>query len=522
MNKRAIFTMMFTFILLTSSSLLFSQVNKDALFKEAKDLNKKALEMAANIFSKPDFTKAAEALTDAEGYSKDPADTEDMIGKLNLSIDSFKAAIENSKNISPNFTALLKTRQLVLNIGIDVKLIEPWEDGEDNFISAVEEYIDKDAEAVKKYSDEAEKFYKEAELIAIQRKYHGNLIAEVEKAEDADLAKYAPVTLAKVKAYAKEIEGIIAGNRYDTLKARTILNNATYELNHGLYMQRVFTNLQKDEKSFEDLQLMWEEPLAKIGALYLIPRSFDKGFDDFTNSVVDNINGDKAKLAAAVKDRDNLTANLNESKKSYDAAVLTIADNKKQNQLLTVQVDSLNKAYLELRKYADDLSIKMTAVEAEKTQFQTQVAGQTKFNELMNTVTSIFLPSEAEIIRTGDLISIRLVNINFPANKATIDPQYYNLLAKVQKAIKLFPNASVVIEGHTDGLGDFKKNNEISQLRANAVFQYLLSTMGAETKNITAVGLGGSKPVANNNTEEGRAKNRRIEIVINPNVEKAK
>lgn len=522
MKNKISIILIIAFIIAASNSYLFSQANKETLFTEAKDLNKKALESAANIFSKTEFKKAADALSEAEEYAKDPADSEDMIEQINLSIAKFKEAIENSKNLAPNFTQLLKTRQLVLNIGMDVKLIDPWEDGEDNFVNAVEDFIDKDPSGVKEYSDKAETFYKEAELVAINQKYHGNLIADIEKAEDADVAKYAPATMVKIKQFAKDIETIIASNRYDTLKARVVLDNANYELNHALYMQRIFTNLQKEDKTFEDLQLMWEEPLAKIGAEYKIPRSFDKGFDGFTVSVIENINSDKAKINAVQKENETLTANINELKKSYDASVIAASDSKKENGKLSAQIDSLKRVYAELQKYADDLTAKMTSVEAEKTQYQTQVAGQTKFTELMNSISTIFLPAEAEINRTGDLISIRLVNLNFPSNKATIEPQYYNLLSKVQKAIKTFPEASVVIEGHTDGLGDYQKNIETSQARANAVFQYLLSNMGSETKNITAVGLGGSKPVANNSTEEGRAKNRRIEIVINPNVEKVK
>ncbi len=522
MKKKHIITMMFAFIFTACFTQLFAQANKETLFKDAKDLNKKALEAAASVFSKKEFNKAVDALTDAEKYAKDPADAQDMAESLNLAIEQFKISIENSKNLAPNFTALLKTRQLVLIIGMDVKPIEPWEDAEDNFVSAVEEFVDKDPAGVKEYSDKAETFYKEAELIAINKKYHGNLVAAIEKAEDADVAKYAPVTIAKIKQFAKDIETIIASNRYDTLKARAVLNNATYELNHALYMQRIFTNLQKEDKTFEDLELMWEEPLARIGTIYLIPRSFDKGFDDFTGSVIDNINADKVKLAAAKKENESLTANLNDLKKSYDASIVAGSESKKENLKLAAKIDSLTRIYAELRKYADDLTVKMSSVEAEKTQYQTQVAGQTKFNELLSSISSIFLPAEAEIYRTGDLISIRLVNLNFPSNKASIEPQYYNLLAKVQKAIKTFPDASVVIEGHTDGQGDYQKNIETSQARANAVFQYLLSTMGAESKNITTAGLGGAKPIANNSTEEGRAKNRRIEIVINPKVEKAK
>jgi OOP family OmpA-OmpF porin len=103
-----------------------------------------------------------------------------------------------------------------------------------------------------------------------------------------------------------------------------------------------------------------------------------------------------------------------------------------------------------------------------------------------------------------------------------LESQYFSLLNKVQKAIQSFPKGTILIEGHTDGVGDYQKNLELSQGRANAVYQYLISTMGADAARITAAGLGASKPIANNSSEEGRAKNRRIEVVINPHLDDTK
>jgi OmpA-OmpF porin, OOP family len=300
------------------------------------------------------------------------------------------------------------------------------------------------------------------------------------------------------------------------------LNGANYELAHAQYMQRIFTAMKKEDKTFEDLQLIWEEPLAKIGTVFGLQRSFDKGFDDYTSAVVDNINSEKAKLAAAKKDNEALTASVNDLKKTLEETKANLTAGKKENSKLIAATDSLKKAGELLARERNELTQKIASIETEKSQYKTKVDDQQKLKDQIDSITSLFLPSEAEVMRNGDLMVIRLVNMNFPANKASIDPQYYNLLAKVQKAIKIFPDASVVIEGHTDGAGDYQKNIETSQARAGAVFQYLLSTMGAESKNITVAGLGGSKPIANNNNEEGKAKNRRIEIVINPKVEKSK
>lgn len=504
------------------STLLFSQANKEALQKGAKDLQKKALESAANIFAEKEYKLGIEALADAGDYSKDPADAEKMTASLNTATENFKIAIDKAKELSPNFTQLLKIRELVLYPGVDVSNMSPWKDGEDSFRSAVENFKDKDNEGVKKYSEKAEKYYKDAEFLAIKDKYHTRLVTAIEKADDDDVDAYAPVTFNKIKQMAKDIESILTANRYDTLKARELLNSAFYEINHGQYMKRVFTSMKKEDKTFEDLQLQWEEPLAKIGAIYTLPRSFDKGFEDYTASIIGNINSDKAKLAASIKENETLTANLNSTQRALEEAKSSAALEKKENQKLSTDVDSLKKVNDLLSKSRDELSNKIASIEVEKKEYKTKVEDQQKYKDLIAEITSLFLPSEAEVIRTGDLVTIRLVNFVFPASKATIDPQYYNLLGKVQKAIKTFPNASVVVEGHTDGQGDYKKNIETSQARANAVYQYLLSNMGAEAKNITATGLGGSKPIANNNTEEGRAKNRRIEIVFNPNMEKSK
>ncbi len=508
--------------LISIHSTIYSQINREALLKEAREAHKKAIAAAANIFSEKEFKEGAEALTDAEEYSKEQSDAEKMIEKLNLSLGQFKIALENSKTLSADFASLLKARQLVLGVGVDVSQMKPWDEGEDNFLSAVDDFKDKDSEGVKKYSEEASKNYKDAEFMAIMEKYHGRLVRAIEKADDEDVEKYAPVTFGKINQYAREIEAVLNANRYDTLKARGILDNANYEIEHARYMQRVFSSMQKEDKTFEDLQLNWEEPLAKIGSVFSLPRTFDKGYEDFTSSVINNINSEKAKLAASQKDNENLNARLADLNKKYEEVIAISESGKKENLKLSADIDSLKKVNDALAQLRDELSVKLTNTEAEKSQYKTEVASQQKLKEQIAAISALFLPSEAEIVRNDNFIIIRLVNLNFPPNKATVDPQYYNLLGKVQKAIMTFPESSVVIEGHTDGQGDFNKNIETSRARANAVFQYLLSTMGADSKNITVAGIGGSKPIANNNTEEGRAKNRRIEIVISPNPEQLK
>ncbi len=112
---------------------------------------------------------------------------------------------------------------------------------------------------------------------------------------------------------------------------------------------------------------------------------------------------------------------------------------------------------------------------------------------------------------------IRPVGLVFASGSAQIETQYFTLLRKVQDALRVFPDTVIVVEGHTDSFGGDETNFKLSQDRAESVRSYLLANMrDLAPADVQAVGFGESRPVANNETVEGRAKNRRIDVVIRP------
>jgi len=100
--------------------------------------------------------------------------------------------------------------------------------------------------------------------------------------------------------------------------------------------------------------------------------------------------------------------------------------------------------------------------------------------------------------------------------QAVIMPDNYGLLNKVQRAIRTFGEPDVVIEGHTDTTGSDEVNEHLSQERAESVRNYLVANQTLPEDKIVAVGYGSKRPLASNETEEGRAINRRIDVVISP------
>jgi outer membrane protein OmpA-like peptidoglycan-associated protein len=79
--------------------------------------------------------------------------------------------------------------------------------------------------------------------------------------------------------------------------------------------------------------------------------------------------------------------------------------------------------------------------------------------------------------------------------------------------LKAHPEMKLAIEGYTDNVGGAAKNQALSEKRAEAVKTYLVSNSGVPAERLTAKGFGSSKPAASNDTEAGRQKNRRVELV---------
>ena len=89
----------------------------------------------------------------------------------------------------------------------------------------------------------------------------------------------------------------------------------------------------------------------------------------------------------------------------------------------------------------------------------------------------------------------------------------------MEQAIDVFPRSELIIEGHTDSYGGDASNQRLSQERAESIQQYMINAMRIPSYRLIATGFGETNPVANNETESGRARNRRIDIVIKPNLD---
>ncbi|MBB4003843.1 MAG: OmpA family protein [Aurantimonas endophytica] len=120
------------------------------------------------------------------------------------------------------------------------------------------------------------------------------------------------------------------------------------------------------------------------------------------------------------------------------------------------------------------------------------------------------------VTRVGDRIILNMPsNITFPTDQSSILPGFYSTLTSVALVLKEFDRSIVDVYGHTDSQGSDAYNFQLSQRRASSVSQYLAS-QGVDPRRLNTQGFGETQPVASNDTESGRAQNRRVEIAISP------
>lgn len=124
--------------------------------------------------------------------------------------------------------------------------------------------------------------------------------------------------------------------------------------------------------------------------------------------------------------------------------------------------------------------------------------------------------SGIQISRDGEALSLYLPGgVTFPTNKYNINSGFYAPLNEIAYVLSKYPESIIQIAGFTDSTGDYNYNIDLSRKRASAVADYLISQR-IDSRRMAVGGYGPEYPIASNNTSEGRARNRRVEIKILP------
>src|SRR5882672_7825685 len=120
------------------------------------------------------------------------------------------------------------------------------------------------------------------------------------------------------------------------------------------------------------------------------------------------------------------------------------------------------------------------------------------------------------VTRQGENLILNMPsNITFQTGSADMNASFFKVLDGVALVLKRYDKSVIEVAGHTDNVGKTDYNQALSERRANAVAQYLISK-GIKQERIITIGGGENHPVASNDTEAGRAQNRRVELTLMP------
>lgn len=111
-------------------------------------------------------------------------------------------------------------------------------------------------------------------------------------------------------------------------------------------------------------------------------------------------------------------------------------------------------------------------------------------------------------------VVVNLPNVLFNFNKASLTPGAIGKISDIANIVREYPDRRLSIEGHTDSVGTISYNQELSEARARNVADELVA-YGVSRRRIGTAGFGESRPLTSNRTEEGRQRNRRVEVIIN-------
>jgi outer membrane protein OmpA-like peptidoglycan-associated protein len=436
-----------------------------------------------NVLAPKNFAEAVEAFQSA---SRD-AEKGKALDKVRARVAEGEAALQRAQQAANAARQLvpstIATRDDALKANAPKLAPEAWTKAAQRFNEAMLENEQADARNAQKKAAEADVLLRDAELLAIKASVLDEARGAIAEDDAAKVGKVAPRSLDAAKRYLAQAEQEVQRNRYDLTTAKNLAAQALYEAHHAAYLAKLIGTASEAEKAdkagFEAMILAWEEPLKRMAKDMELEVQFDQGFEPALQELDEHARQQQEEI-----------------------------------RRLKTDVDDRDQQITTLNAQLEKMEARLGGVSEERIALQKRVDAQERVRANAATIESSFTPDEARVLRQGDDVVISLLGIQFPPGKSTIDNSNARLMQKVRDALQLFPGASISVEGHTDAIGSDSANLILSQDRADAVKAYLVSNFGLDAEKVSSVGYGEARPVATNETPEGRARNRRIDLVI--------
>ncbi len=483
-SNRTILILVFQAFALLASGAAYGQGAKERMFRHATAAFELAKSKDAKRLAPDTYASAMRSYQNAEKKFSQGRTVSSVQKDLDRAALDFEKAELVADLAAQKMGTMIKAQSDASAVNAKQYSTRNWTRAQAYFRDAVSMLEDGRQRNALRRAAEATKIYRELELEAIKGEYLTETRMLLARAVKMKAKRYAPITLRNSQNLLASAEIELTQNRYDTDRPRSLAREAQYEARHAIHLTEYLKDFKSRNRTQEQLILHWEKPLQEIAAAADMQATLDQGYE------------------ALVRD-----------------VVVYIETGGEQSQELGQQISERDREIVALTDQVNDLSEQLGGVASAQEALRRRLAAQAVLRQKVMQIEGTFKRFEAKVFRDSNEIYIRLVGLSFDSGSASIKSANYGLLRKVENAIDIFPGGRVIIEGHTDSFGGDDQNYILSEQRAESVRQYLLVQMGINPEKISSIGYGETKPVANNETPQGRAKNRRIDIRIVPNLD---
>jgi OOP family OmpA-OmpF porin len=324
------------------------------------------------------------------------------------------------------------------------------------------------------------KSYSNLEIRTLKEGTMAKAKASFERAKAQNADDHAPKTFSRAEKELNLATSTLEEDPTQVEKANRhaeLADKLSQEAEQTTELARIF---DRRKYSYEDIVLWHHEQLTEINKPLGVPLNFRQPHRMVVSSI-------KEKISSLVQSQKD------------DLEIIEKEQNRIQE--LHAQLDDMQKQY----------EGRLSAQAREQAEKEHR---EKKASQRFEYVQSLFNPEEAEVFRKGNNVLISVAGFFFPVGGTIILPQNFGLLNKIINSIHQFPNSRVEISGHTDSIGSTELNLRLSRERADNVAKFLKEVGNIDPSRISAEGYGESKPVATNETEDGRTRNRRIDVLL--------
>lgn len=482
---------------------------------EYKALLDSMQKVESEVFAPVAYSKAEKDFKETQRaieLQKNPETIEKLVAK---SIEYAQNALKATEVARLALEGYLESRQKAIEAGARELAPKEYVEAELQFVKGTKKIEKGDVKGGIKESQKSTSLFDFAELKGIKASILNRADSLIEKADAGDARKYALTTFDKaVKTRAKADE-ILTGDRYNRKESLESAALAEYEAKHSLNIAQMVRSLERNDQAWEKLILVYEIQMQEVADEFqagILP--FDEGPGKAADSLIILIKAMRDVMDQAHSDMNTGSGHLSEA--------LSAMGNMDVYKEFTERTQAVNDGVKKLVGEKNELAAELTACTNELNQLDQahqEVAGElevrmreeARFQQAQNMIS----PSEGEVLyNAANDIVLRLGGISFDVGSSDIKDEHIELLTKIKSILELFPDARYMVEGHTDDTGDPSTNMRLSEKRAFAVMQYFRQDMNIPVDRIQSMGYGSERPIAANKTKEGRARNRRIDIII--------